>query len=167
MVCHITLLTFRKQLCEWASNKRIFELKLRMVMWGSSGLNDHLKLEARVNWIRKQMEAVALFERSVRKWMMSWIGPLGEPGGVGWLIVYLVRSEGRTGAGKGDVHEVLLITQPPERRHHRWVEVVPPQRVLLFAAGRGAAWANKQKLFNAPYLNVGDPGRRKTRQNNG
>lgn len=146
-------------------------------MWGSSGLNDHLKLEARVNWIRKQMEAVALFERSMCPLVDDeLIGPLGEPGGVGWLIVYLVRSEGRTGAGKGDVHEVLLITQPPERRHHRWVEVVPPQRVLLFAAGRGAAWANKKKkLFNAPFLKVGDPGepflgfqaRRKIRQNNG
>lgn len=55
------------------------------------------------------------------------------------VVGYLVCTEGGTGAGEGDIDEVLLVPQPPEGRDHGRVEVVPPQRVLLLAADRGAA----------------------------
>lgn len=49
--------------------------------------------------------------------------------------------EGGAGACERDIDKVLLVSQAPEGRHHGRVEVVPAQRVLLLAAGRGAACA--------------------------
>lgn len=52
-----------------------------------------------------------------------------------------MRGKGSAGARKRDIDKVLLVAQAPEGGHHGRVEVVPPQRVLLLAAGRGAACA--------------------------
>lgn len=47
---------------------------------------------------------------------------------------HFVGGEGAAIAGEGDVDEVLLVAEVPERRQDAGMEVVPAQRVLLLGA---------------------------------
>ncbi|GBP51407.1 hypothetical protein EVAR_38801_1 [Eumeta japonica] len=61
--------------------------------------------------------------------------------------IYLVRAESGAGAGERDVDKILLVAQAPERRHHRRMEVVPAQRVLLLAGRTPAACRQTKQLY--------------------